>query len=500
MAANLCGHFAFMMKNTVAFCFLFFLTIGSVNSALDAQPLPFNQKIADSLILLLKTKNKEDTSNVIDMITLARMYIGKSDSAEFFKWAIKGENAATAIGYDHGLIQVKAIQAFYYSMISDWPKSLFILNEMERFTRKKRAYFSHYKPYINNLRFINYALRGDLTKAKEFALDNLHQPGFFDRPIIEKWPTIMQVGLAYEWGNQLDSAQYFANILKQFVSQSQDVETDDLKDNCYTLFGNIARKKKDYKEAIYQYGLGRKDLIGLAKTYDEMNEIDSCLYYANAALSNALKTQNQLVIVESSQLLARRYEQIDPIKSNTYLKLYTSTKDELFNVQKLKQIEEIQLNEQRIRFDYISQKRADRNRMIQYGLLALAFILFISALSFLRSNKIKKQANEKLTEANNALVSARSELEKKNRNLSIESSLDKVRSRALEMKSSDEIQDVAYTMYREFKHLQFQFGACSVYLIDDVGNIEAWVAGFGDNEYPQLLYVPYFHHQVPGIH
>ena len=84
----------------------------------------------------------------------------------------------------------------------------------------------------------------------------------------------------------------------------------------------------------------------------------------------------------------------------------------------------------------------------------------------------------------------------KNHELEIEASLDKVRSRSLAMQHSDEIQEVAYTLYAELKKLNFPFGACSVYLIDQDDNMESWVAGFGDGEYPQRLKVPKFDHPV----
>ena len=86
--------------------------------------------------------------------------------------------------------------------------------------------------------------------------------------------------------------------------------------------------------------------------------------------------------------------------------------------------------------------------------------------------------------------------EAQTREAQVESSLEKVRSRSLAMHSSNEIQDVAYILYGELKKLNFQFGACSVYLIDDADNIEAWVAGFESSDYPQRLFVPKFDHPL----
>ncbi len=87
------------------------------------------------------------------------------------------------------------------------------------------------------------------------------------------------------------------------------------------------------------------------------------------------------------------------------------------------------------------------------------------------------------------------ELEYKNRDLEIEASLEKVRTRALEMQKSNEVMDVANILYEQLQSLGFKYGACTIMIMDEAtGDAEHWVAGFDHRKYPESYHVPYFNH------
>lgn len=241
--------------------------------------------------------------------------------------------------------------------------------------------------FLYNLKFINYASKNDLKQARIWALKALQHPDFESGNDLVKWPTYMQLGLSYEWENRLDSAQFYADILKEYLKKYDAV---DLEANTYSLLGNIARKRKNYEEALYYYRQGDQSPIGLAWTYDEMNNSDSSIYFAKLALNTAQQKYDPRIILESTQLLARLYSGISPATSNQYLNLYVNTKDTFYNSNKLKQMEEIRINEQQLRFDQIVREKALRSNIIQYSLMGLAMLLLISALFFYRNNQIKR--------------------------------------------------------------------------------------------------------------
>ena len=85
------------------------------------------------------------------------------------------------------------------------------------------------------------------------------------------------------------------------------------------------------------------------------------------------------------------------------------------------------------------------------------------------------------------------ELEYKNRDLEIEASLEKVRTRALEMQKSNEVMYVADILYEQLQSLGFKYGACTIMIMhDENSSMEHWVAGFDHLKYPESYRVNYF--------
>ncbi|MFI5156202.1 MAG: sensor histidine kinase [Chitinophagales bacterium] len=77
----------------------------------------------------------------------------------------------------------------------------------------------------------------------------------------------------------------------------------------------------------------------------------------------------------------------------------------------------------------------------------------------------------------------------------IELALEKVRARSMAMQKSDEVMDVAFTMYEEVQKLDFKYGAVTIVIMDkDTGDMEHWVAGFDQIRFPESLHIPYFRH------
>ncbi|MDX2071586.1 MAG: ATP-binding protein [Haliscomenobacter sp.] len=155
----------------------------------------------------------------------------------------------------------------------------------------------------------------------------------------------------------------------------------------------------------------------------------------------------------------------------------------------------------------------DSQRMIYYIIHALALPVSISI--FLAKNfstmaiRLKKEishnemlSTEKqkiLAEQNQTLerqVAERTlELSSKNRELEIEAALERVRARTLSMQVSNEVLNVAATLYDELQKLDFTYGIIGINFINgETGVTETWVAGFGQDNYPKSYSIPYFDH------
>ena len=104
-----------------------------------------------------------------------------------------------------------------------------------------------------------------------------------------------------------------------------------------------------------------------------------------------------------------------------------------------------------------------------------------------------KQKNEQLQK----LVEEKTaELFEKNRELEIEAALEKVRSRSLAMKQSDELQEVISTVFIQMQHLGIKADASLINILSDESkDFYLWIGTVGQT-YAQKIRIPYIQHPV----
>jgi signal transduction histidine kinase len=206
----------------------------------------------------------------------------------------------------------------------------------------------------------------------------------------------------YDRLNQPDSALKYMGILYKHNQSLYNYS------HHFYLFGNIYFKKGDYSKAINFYRRGYQSAIsmriylnvifnynGLARTYQKMNLADSCIIYAKKVLeinNYAYYPKGQL---EALDLLADVYKSIGNKDSTLkYLQLAVSTKDSLFNQQKLIQIQTLTFNEQLRQQDIADQQKAYHDKIKTYmltgGLVLLVLILISAGLIFFYRYRIKQ--------------------------------------------------------------------------------------------------------------
>jgi hypothetical protein len=82
------------------------------------------------------------------------------------------------------------------------------------------------------------------------------------------------------------------------------------------------------------------------------------------------------------------------------------------------------------------------------------------------------------------------------REAEIEAALERVRSRALAMRRSDELREMVLVILKETKALAFPSGRCTIVLFDrETGDAEFWMSGLTDDNLPERYHVPY--HELP---
>ena len=119
--------------------------------------------------------------------------------------------------------------------------------------------------------------------------------------------------------------------------------------------------------------------------------------------------------------------------------------------------------------------------------------LQITAFKLDRTEKVKRTTAILLEETIEELEQKRKDVEAQNRALEIEAALEKIRSRSLAMKKSDELWEVIAAVFEKLQELKFSIdGAAFITtFIEGTREQNAWLAGSDDQPYPTNLRLPY---------
>jgi signal transduction histidine kinase len=368
-----------------------------------AQPLNFDQRLVDSLERILP-KAANDTDKVNNLIDLSRMYLGTGDGRSL-SYAGMADTISQQLKYDRGRVMSLAQIAFYHAGRADWPKSFIVVDELWPLAEKA---YPQQLPFLCSIMYMNYAFKDELNTARAWGFKSLNDPAFPNLPDESKWPTYMQLAIGYATQDILDSADYYASFLKTYINKK--LNPPGMLENSCRVLGLIARKKKNYEEALGYYRIDMGNATGAAQVYEELKQTDSAIYYAKIGLENAKRMNFPLDVITNSEILARLYQESNPKLAYNYLRIRSAAKDTLYNSNRAKEMEERSLSKQKEQFQKETQVANFRNRIIQVALFALVAVFLISTLLFLRSNKIKQTANRKLEKAYGDLKATQAQL------------------------------------------------------------------------------------------
>ncbi len=391
------------MKNYWRLRFILLFSLIVQIGFLKAQPMQYNKKFIDSIVPILPAM-KEDTTKVNILSTLAAMNLFVDPTKTLF-YAKQGVELAKKIKYPNGQIGCLGQAAFCNAMLGEWAKATFDVNEAIPLCEK---YNPQSLSYMCNIMVVVQFTKQDLNMAKYWALKAKNVIGN-KRSDLDKWPTNMQLGLLYNELNQIDSAAYYGDIvlrnITQFAGKSPELTRDS-----YSLLGNIAVKKNDFKKAIDYFHLADDDALGLANLFQKTGNFDSAVYYGLKGLEQSRIRKIPNNIQSAAKLMAALYKTRNPALANEYLNIYIASKDSLFSSNNLKQLEEVQLNAQKNEYEVQISQTAIKNKFIFFFLLII--VLSISVLMFLvyRNSRQKQKANQILQEQKSKVENTLSEL------------------------------------------------------------------------------------------
>lgn len=180
----------------------------------------------------------------------------------------------------------------------------------------------------------------------------------------------------------------------------------------------------DYGNRTFLFPVVVRSQAGLARLFQRLGRTDSAFVYAKAAFAGLQQRANiqtwgestEALTAEVSPLLADLYQQSGrPDSAYKYLQLSVAMKDSLYNLDKLRQFQNIGFNEtlrqQQQQQEEKAARRQYENRikftLLGGGLLALLVVAFL----LYRNNRQKQKANLLLQKTNAAVEEQRAKAE-----------------------------------------------------------------------------------------
>jgi two-component system, NtrC family, sensor kinase len=373
------------MKHISLTCLLAWLLLGSCISAWG------QQSTIDSLKVSLTTPLPDTTrSLVLDQLGRSYMY---SKPIEALKYIEEGLALAKRVDYSKGIVRNLNRLGSILRLTGNYAKSLNVHLESLKIAEKTND-LDGIARVSNNIGIL-YSEQNESKKAIEyFSKTKALAQQLNDKDLLQI--SLTNIGTDYKLLNQLDSARIYTEMAYNMEKVSNRYNY-----NIQLLnLGNINFRDKKYPLALEYYRLSEQssktisDLVTLGQTYYEMalvfkrlDKADSSLIYAKKALETSKSIQNLKNMLETTTFLVKFYKQSNPKIALDYLTSATALKDSMFNLEKVKQIENIGFNEELRQQDLedlkivAEQNRRNNIQLIGISIFIITFFLIALLLS-----------------------------------------------------------------------------------------------------------------------
>ncbi len=227
----------------------------------------------------------------------------------------------------------------------------------------------------------------------------------------------VNLGEAYRENNQLDSALVCLKSLADAPPNSnwRAVALTSLSD-VYMRMGKYQMALECLTESFYldvknndEYSLTWA-CYALSRLYKQLNQPDSCIFYAKKSFETAKKLNIKMGLLQSSRMLAELYEKTDPAEAIKYHKIYVAVNEELYGTNKIISLQKTLLEEQERQRKVESDGLAYQNRVKQYAFLAGLVILILIAFILYRNYQTEKKARNLVNKQKEEIQSTLTEL------------------------------------------------------------------------------------------
>jgi signal transduction histidine kinase len=271
------------------------------------------------------------------------------------------------------------------------------------------------------------------------------------------------------------------------------------------LLGKISMKLGDTSVAYEYFKMGitegyannnmsalTDNNLSIARIFRLRRNLDSAYSYGSVAYENAKKLNSHYKIEEITSFLKDLFAEHKKIDSAfKYQSIMIAAKDSILNIEKALQIQNLSFAEQQRQQDLKKSKVEFQNKIEMYAAVAGMLGLVLVAAILYRNNQqrqkafilLQKQKQEtetqkiKTEQALDELKLVNKEIENKNRELEIESALERVRAKAMAMHNSEDLSTVAATLFDELLKLGVETIRCGIGIATNESGIwHTWTA------------------------
>ncbi len=373
-----------------------------------------NRKWIDSLQQLLQLEKREDTIQVRRYIRLSASYTtNRPDSALYYcQLALE---LSEKLNYSWGIGYSYRNYSSVFKVMGDYPLAWGYLQKAKRVFEERED-----EQNVIGIDFASGTLNYEQGNYPEALKIFLHLKSANEEWIAKSDYNIFYVflGSTYNYLQMPDSGLYY---MKKYFGENPFVTTPG-KSFPFRVMGDTYFGLKKYDSALNFYRLSYSiginmdvgavinTAIGLATLHKEIGNSDSCIYYANIALSEAQSGNFLQWVRQSSKILAVVYETVNPLESIRYYKLSASISDSINSQQKLMQVQSIKYTEELRKRENAEKEKANKAKQQRYLLIGGIAAFALITLILVRNNRHKQKAKVKIEKAYDELKATQAQL------------------------------------------------------------------------------------------
>ncbi len=375
-------------------------------SRLFAQPVRMEKSAIDSLKSIING-NAKDTNRVNALYWLSRNST-LSNTGESIELANEGLDLAKKIKFPIGQLECLEALSFSYAITSSFEKGFDAAYQSIDLSKK---YAPVREVFGINMMGLLYQKLGDDKESLKWAQKAYYHPKLKQADNFTQWSAMFLLTQEHERLNNLDSSDHFATETRAYSKRYFPFQES----WAMLILARINSKRKKYDEAvnyckqILLTGKGHEGFFEnevaneLAQIYFNQHQSDSAQKYASLTLEGATQFNNYLVIMNSSNLLSRIFEKTDPVKAYDFLKISAAAKDTVTNIEKTKQVKQLEIKEKQ-RVDDLNLAEIDTKNKLRFnGAIALFLSALVISFILYRNNRNKQKANLALQDKNDKI-------------------------------------------------------------------------------------------------